>query len=105
MFFCPLGFQMDPAMMLAANTHENINIIKPTTATKGKTMMNVNARASAPNHFASGMRGNMLAFKAAVDGEFMLFLFGDASKGCAAYHVVSCNLARQRIGQHHLGRA
>jgi hypothetical protein len=47
-------------------------------------MMNVNARISAACNLASGMRGNMLAFKAAVEGEFMLSFFGDASKGCAA---------------------
>jgi hypothetical protein len=63
---------MASVMMLATYAHENINITKPATATKGKTMMNVNARISAANHFASGMRGNMLAFKATVDGEFML---------------------------------
>ena len=84
MFFCPLGFQMDPTMTLATYTHKNRSIIKPAAATKGKAMMNVNRRARAPSNLANGMGGNMLAFKAAVEGEFMLSFFGDASKGCAA---------------------
>jgi hypothetical protein len=93
-FFCPLGVKMNFVMTSATDPHKNRSIIKPATATKGKAMMNVNARTSAANNLANGMGGNIFPLKATVNGKFMLSFFGDASKGCAAYHCFSTNLVQ-----------
>jgi hypothetical protein len=68
----PTWIGVQKNVTLPTDPHKNRSIIKPATATKGKAMMNVNARTSAANNLASGMRGNVLALKATVDGEFML---------------------------------